>query len=162
MSKHYTTIRVPLREVNAEAGIVAQIEEAIRHITHLSVDSWAKLSGTFKNTPLLVILDGYDELLQASGKVFSGYLKDVQVFQKNEAEQGRPVRVIVTSRVTLIDQATVPPGATILRLLEFDKNQRQRWVSIWNRTNLNYFREAKIEEFALPDENESGAEKILS
>jgi hypothetical protein len=162
MSKHYTAIRVPLREVNAEAGIVAQIEETIRRITHISVDSWAKLSGTFKNAPLLVILDGYDELLQASGKVFSGYLKDVQDFQKNEAEQGRPVRAIVTSRVTLIDQATVPAGATILRLLEFDKNQRQVWVSIWNRTNLNYFGEAKIKEFALPDENENGAEKILS
>jgi len=110
----------------------------------------------------LVVLDGYDELLQASGKVFSSYLKDVQHFQKSEVEQGRPVRVIVTSRVTLIDKATVPSGATILRLLEFDKNQRERWISIWNRANVNYFREANIEKFALLDENEIGAEKILS
>lgn len=116
MSKHFTAIRVPLREVNAEAGIVTQIEDAIRRITNISVDSWAKLSSAFKNSPPLVILDGYDELLQASGKVFAGYLKDVRDFQKNEAEQGRPVRVIVTSRVTLIDKATVPSGATIVRL----------------------------------------------
>jgi hypothetical protein len=162
MSMHYTAVRVPLREVNAEAGIVAQIEESIGRITNVKVDSWAKLSGAFRNNPPLVILDGYDELLQASGKVFSGYLKDVQTFQKNEAEQGRPVRVIVTSRITLIDKATIPVGATILRLLEFEKKQRERWVSIWNRSNTNYFRDAKIEKFSLPDEGESGADKILS
>lgn len=144
MSKHYTAIRVPLREVNAEAGPVPQIEETIRRITHIGVDSWAKLSGAFRNNPPLVIFDGYDELLQASGKVFSGYLKDVQIFQKNEAEQGRPVRAIVTSRVTLIDKATIPSGATVLRLLEFDENQRERWISIWNRTNVSYFNQAKM------------------
>src|ERR1043166_7901719 len=162
MSKHFTAVRVPLREVNAEAGIVTQIEDTIRRITSISVDSWAKLSGAFKNNPPLVILDGYDELLQASGRVFAGYLKDVQYFQKNEAEQGRPVRVIVTSRVTLIDKATVPLGATIIRLLEFDEGQRERWISIWNKANLNYYREAKIEEFALPEKGETGAEKILA
>ena len=72
------------------------------------------------------------------------------------------MRVIVTSRITLIDKATVPSGSTILRLLEFDKNQRERWISIWNKANVNYFREAKIEEFALPDENDAGAEKVLA
>ena len=162
MSKHYTSIRVPLREVEPEVGIVSQIEEAVRKITSISVDAWAKLSGAFKNNPPVVILDGYDELLQASGKVFAGYLKEVQTFQKNEAEQGRPVRVIVTSRVTLIDKASVPFGATILRLLEFDKDQRKQWISIWNRANANYFREAAVQEFALPDEGEAGAEKVFS
>ena len=161
MSKQYTVIRVPLREVNAEAGIVAQIEESVRRITTISVDSWATLTSGFKNSPLLVILDGYDELLQASGQVFSGYLKDVQDFQKYQAEQGRPVRVIVTSRITLIDKATMPPGATILRLLEFDDAQRARWISIWNSTNANYFRDASIEAFSLPDEKDPAAEKIL-
>ena len=87
MSKHFTAIRVPLREVNADAGIVSQIEERIRRITSISMDSWAKLSSGFKNNPPVIILDGYDELLQASGKVFSGYLKEVQNFQKNEAER---------------------------------------------------------------------------
>jgi hypothetical protein len=162
MSKHYTAIRVPLREVDSEAGIVDQIEEQIGRITNLKQDSWAKISGAFKNNPPLVILDGYDELLQASGKVFSGYLKDVQNFQKNEAEQGRPVRVIVTSRITLIDKATVPLGSTILRLLEFDKRQRERWISIWNRANANYFQEAEVDPFKLPDEDDSDSAKVLS
>lgn len=162
MSEHYTAICVRLREVNADAGVVSQIEEAIRRITNISVDPWAKLSSAFKNSPPLVILDGYDELLQASGKVFAGYLKDVQHFQQSEADQDKPVRVIVTSRVTLIDKATVPSGATIIRLLEFNENQRERWIGIWNRTNVNYFREIGIEEFALPEKKEVGSEKILA
>jgi hypothetical protein len=162
MSKHFTVIRVLLRKVNAEADIQSQIEEGIGQITGTNTDPWAKLSGAFKNNPPLVILDGYDELLQASGKVFASYLKDVQHFQRNEAEQGRPVRVIVTSRVTLIDKATVPSGSTVVRLLEFDQNQRERWISIWNSTNANYFTEAKIEGFGLPDKKEIGAEKILA
>ncbi len=162
MSKHFTAIRVPLREVNADADIVTQIEDAIRRITGVSVDSWIKLSALFKNCPPLVILDGYDELLQASGQVFSSYIKDAQRFQEREAEQGRPLRIIITSRVTLIDKAAVPPGATIIRLLEFNKNQRDCWCAIWNKSNAIYFRDASIEEFALPNEKERDSDKILT
>jgi hypothetical protein len=162
MSKQFTAIRVPLREVNADADIVTQIEEAIKRITGLGVDSWTKLSALFKNCPPLIILDGYDELLQASGQVFASYIKDAQRFQEREAEQGRPLRVIITSRVTLIDKAAIPIGSTIIRLLEFDHQQRECWSGIWNRANANYFRDARIEKFALPDESEKDAEKILN
>ena len=162
MSKHFTAIRVPLREVNADADIVSQIEDAIRRITGVSVDSWIKLSALFKNCPPLVILDGYDELLQASGQVFASYIKDAQRFQEREAEQGRPLRIIITSRVTLIDKAAVPVGSTIVRLLEFDKHQRDCWSAIWNKSNASYFSEASIEKFTLPAEKDSGSEKILT
>jgi hypothetical protein len=161
LSKHFTPIRVPLREVNSEASIVSQIEEHIGRVTSIRLDSWAKCSGAFENNPPVVILDGYDELLQASGKVFAGYLRDVQTFQRNEAEQGRPVRVIVTSRVTLIDKALVPHGSTILRLLEFNKTQRDRWISIWNSANASYFRNAKVQPFKLPSEKDADASKLL-
>ena len=162
MSKQYTAIRVPLREVDAEADPVNQVQEHVERVTKRNIDSWAKLSAAFENSPPIVILDGYDELLQASGKVFSNYLRDVQNFQKSEAVQKRPVRAIVTSRITLIDKATIPIGATIIRLLEFDERQRERWMSIWNSTNANYFKEAKVKEFALPGEKDEGAEKILA
>jgi hypothetical protein len=162
MSAHYTAIRVPLREIDAGAGIVGQIEQRLRFITNRTIDPWARLSGAFKNSPPIVILDGYDELLQASGNVFSNYLKEVQNFQIAEAEQKRPVRVIVTSRVTLIDKAYIPQGSTILQLLQFDKVQQERWLSIWNKANVNYFHNAKIEKFALPNTKEPGAGKILA
>ncbi len=162
MSKQFTAIRVPLREVDADADIVTQIEDAIRRITRVSFDSWTKLSVLFKNCPPLVILDGYDELLQASGQVFASYVKDAQRFQEREAEQGRPLRIIITSRVTLIDKAAVPQGATIVRLLEFDQHQRDCWSGIWNAANTAYFGETGIEKFALPSEIDKGSEKILS
>lgn len=161
MSKHYTPVKVPLRGVDSDAGIVSQIEEQISRITNTRSDPWAKLSGAFKNNPPLLILDGFDELLQASGKVFSGYLRDVQNFQRSEAEQERPVRVIVTSRITLIDKATIPQGATVIRLLEFDRRQRDRWISIWNKSNKDYFEQVSIQSFDLPEDSVDAA-KILA
>lgn len=90
MSKQFTAIRVPLREVNADADIVTQIEDAIRRITGVSFDSWIKLSALFKNCPPLVILDGYDELLQASGQVSQATSKTRNVFRS--AKRNRDVR----------------------------------------------------------------------
>ena len=162
MSKQFTAIRVPLREVNADADIPTQIEEFIKRISGVSFDSWIKLRAQFKNCPPIVILDGYDELLQASGQVFASYIKDAQRFQQHQTEQGWPVRIIITSRVTLIDKATVPAGSTVVRLLEFDEHQRERWSAIWNKANAAYFRSANIEKFALPASRERGADKILN
>ncbi len=161
-ARHHSVVRVPLREVDADVGIVAQIEDAIGRVTNRRIDSWATLSAGFRDHPPVIILDGYDELLQASGKVYAGYLRDVKAFQRNEAEQARPVRVIVTSRVTLIDKAAVPAGSTVLRLLEFDACRQQEWISVWNSANVKYFGEAEIEEFRLPEKDQPGAEKILS
>ncbi len=162
MSKQFTAIRVPLREVNADADIQTQIEEFIKRISGVSFDSWIKLRSQFKNCPPVVILDGYDELLQASGQVFASYVMDAQRFQQHQSEQGWPVRIIITSRVTLIDKAAVPVGAAIVRLLEFDEDQRARWSAIWNTANAGYFLEAKIRKFELPSRNDQGAEKILN
>ena len=161
LSKHYTVIRVPLREVHSDASIVNQIEEQIARITSIRLDFMGRISASFKNNPPVVILDGYDELLQTSGKVFQNYLQDVQTFQTNEAEQGRAVRVIVTSRITLIDKATIPSGSTIVRLMEFDARQRRAWIDIWNDANAGYFLEAGIQRFELPDEDKPESSKSL-
>lgn len=162
MSRHFTAIRVPLREVNADADIQTQIEDFIKRISGDSSDPWIKLRSRFKNCPPVVILDGYDELLQASGQVFASYIMDAQRFQQHQAEQEWPVRIIITSRVTLIDKAAVPAGSTIIRLLEFDQNQRECWSAIWNKANSNYFRNANIDKFVLPSKKEKGSEKILN
>lgn len=162
MSTQFTAIRVPLREVNADADISTQIEEFIKRISGVSFDTWVKLRSQFKNCPPIVILDGYDELLQASGQVFASYIKDAQRFQQHQTEQGWPVRIIITSRVTLIDKATVPTGSTIVRLLEFDEHQRERWSEIWNKANFSYFRDSNTEKFVLPSSKERGADKILN
>ena len=101
----------------------------------------------------MIIFDGDDELLQATGQVFAGYLTKVQKFQERESLtlQRNPVRTIVTSRITLIDKALIPDGATVLRLLEFDQTQQKKWISVWNAANRPYFESLNIKPFSLPN-----------
>lgn len=165
MSEAYTPIRVPLREVNADSPTEDQVEYTIRRTTGHKISSWANFGGQLSDRPLVILLDGYDELLQANGKVYAGYLKEVQQFQKREAEQGRPVRVIVTSRITLIDKTTIPEGSTVLRLLEFSKEQRMAWIAVWNEVNKDYFNSCSppIKAFELPaDDDRNREHSILS
>ena len=145
----YTTVRVELRDVNPDADIQAQIEGQIRKDTGRDIN-WADFADNLALNPPIVILDGYDELLQATGKLFADYLDQVRRFQHREAVQRRPVRVIVTSRITLIDKALVPLGTTIARLEEFNAGQRTAWTGVWNEHNDGYFRLTGTEPFELP------------
>lgn len=146
----YTTVRVKLRDIDADAELQGQIEEQIRTETGRTI-AWVDLADALNASPPIVILDGYDELLQASGKVFADYLQSVRRFQHREAVQGRPVRVIVTSRVTLIDKASIPAGSTVIRLLDFDVERQQKWVDVWNQCNQQYFQAANVAPFSMPD-----------
>lgn len=152
MSNSYTVIRIPLREVNAEDGIDVLVEDQIKKVTNRSLSSqgYGGFATQFKEKPLIIILDGYDELLQAKGDVFSGYLEKVRTFQQDQKAMERSVRIIITSRITLIDKARIPENATILRLLEFNSHQRQKWIDIWNSINADYFANEKINPFSLP------------
>jgi hypothetical protein len=150
----YSPVRVELRDINPDADLQNQIEEQIRRSTGRDTN-WAELVSTCNERPPLVILDGYDELLQASGKVFSTYLMAVSSFQKRERALGRPLRVIITSRVTLIDKAEIPLSSTIVRLEEFDDNRRDEWIAIWNKTNGPYFDAAGIRKFSIQSDSEA-------
>jgi len=148
-SSLYIPIRVELRDINAENKISAQIHDQIcKDIDHNV--RWRDLTDNLSEYTPIVILDGYDELLQASGKVFSGYLRTVQEFQEQQAGISKPVAAIVTSRITLIDKADIPLGATVIRLEEFDEARRKIWISFWNKTNQQYFKQAQIKPFELP------------
>jgi len=152
MSNSYTVIRIPLREVDADAGIDVLVEDKIKDLTSrpLSAQGYGGFAAQFKEKPILIILDGYDELLQAKGDVFTGYLEKARTFQQDQKTLKRPVRVIITSRITLIDKARVPENSTILRLMEFNTQQQQTWIDIWNSTNSKYFADSKIIPFKLP------------
>ncbi len=146
----FATIRVELRDIDAETDLQSQIEQQIRRYTGHEI-SWPQFAAAFKSTPPLIVLDGLDELLQASGKAFSHYLLDVAKFQRRERVLGRPVRIIVTSRITLIDKAAIPTGTTVLRLLEFDEPRRSLWVKQWNSFNHRYFTTSGVAPLAIPD-----------
>jgi len=151
ISNAFAPIRLELRSIDADNEIEAQIEEQIRADIARTI-SFSALMDSLAGRPAIVIFDGYDELLQATGQVFAGYLTKVQKFQERESLtlERNPVRTIVTSRITLIDKALIPEGATVLRLLEFDQMQQKKWIEVWNHANQSYFVASRIQPFSLP------------
>lgn len=163
MSNSYVVIRIPLREVNAEDGIDVLVEDQIKKLTNrpLSTQGYGGFAAQFNEKPLIIILDGYDELLQAKGDVFSGYLEMARRFQQDQKVMKRPVRIIITSRITLIDKARIPINSTILRLMEFNSQQRKAWINIWNNINADYFAESNISPFSLPSKEKEEGNSII-
>jgi hypothetical protein len=130
----YLVVRVVLREVRAEAEVQDQIEQAVRSAIGETV-AWADLARDADRALPLILLDGFDELLQATGVHQSDYLQRVAEFQHREAGLGRPVAVLVTSRVAVADRARLPTGGLAVRLEPFDEPQLIRWREIWNAAN---------------------------
>lgn len=147
-SPDYVTVRVPLRDVPADVDIHEQIEHAIRASTHETV-SWPDFARAAGGSLLVVLLDGFDELLQATGVSRSDYLVRIQRFQEIERTQGRPVAVIVTSRVTVADRMRFPTNVIAVRLEPFEINQVEQWLEVWNEINSAYLSASGRGEFDL-------------
>ncbi len=130
----FLVLRVVLREVPADADLQAQIEHAIRAATGENM-LWAALTRSAGDALPVVLLDGFDELLQATGVSQSDYLKKIADFQLREADQGRPMVVLVTSRTAVADRARPVAGMVAVRLEPFRDTQIAHWLSVWNAAN---------------------------
>jgi hypothetical protein len=130
----FLPIRVELRQVPAEADLQDQIEFAIRNVTGERVP-WPQLVESGDGALPVVMFDGFDELLQATGIMQTDFLLRVQAFQEREADQGRPLTVIVTSRIAVIDRARIPKGTVAVRLESFNEDQITRWLEVWEQFN---------------------------
>lgn len=139
LSAEYYVIIIRLRDAIAENTIIKQIDAQIER--DFGDDcTWNDLRRNIKDKPFLLIFDGYDELLQASGKTHSDYLNKIAEFQADHRSYYHSmVRCIVTSRETLIDKAAIPAGCPVLRLCEFDEERIGAWCRIWNQANEQYF-----------------------
>ncbi|MEU7861238.1 hypothetical protein [Nonomuraea sp. NPDC049141] len=134
----FMVVRVVLREIPAEAALLDQIEFAIRDATHAQI-SWTELAGYTGDALPVVLLDGFDELLQTTGVSQSDYLEKIAEFQSRERIHGRPLAVILTSRTAVADRARIPAdGVLAIRLEPFREEHVERWVSVWNDTNSDY------------------------
>ncbi|SES47277.1 NACHT domain-containing protein [Actinokineospora terrae] len=131
---NYTVVRVPLRHVDANAHVDTQIQTALDTLTHHRV-TWPDLVRQTGDTIRVVLLDGLDELLQATTHDRTAYLVEVQTFQRREAAMGNPVAVVVTSRTLVADRVKVPNGVPVVKLANFDQNQVLAWTAVWNRVN---------------------------
>ncbi|MER5400641.1 hypothetical protein [Streptomyces sp. NPDC002599] len=134
----FLPVRVRLRSVPADADIQSQIEAALLRATGERV-SWPDVARAADGALPVVLLDGFDELLQATATKQSNYLNQVVEFQRREAVCDRPVAVVVTTRTAVADRATMPPHGIALRLEPFTPAQTTQWLDVWNRHNQSYF-----------------------
>jgi hypothetical protein len=130
----FLPVRVELRQVAAEADLQEQIEFAVWKATGEKL-SWPRLVESGDGALPVVMLDGFDELLQATGVSQTDFLVRVMAFQEREADQGRPLAVIVTSRTAVTDRARIPYGTVAVRLEPFDDGQVAAWLAVWEHAN---------------------------
>ncbi|MFI6326124.1 NACHT domain-containing protein [Nonomuraea sp. NPDC050556] len=134
----FLPVRVPLREVAAGADIQEQIEQALYLLTGDRV-TWPALAMAAGGALPVVMLDGFDELLQATGVQQSDYLAKVARFQQRELDLGRAVAFLVTSRTAVADRAALPDGSVVARLEPFSYEQIGSWLEVWNAENVKPF-----------------------
>ncbi|MFF5126079.1 NACHT domain-containing protein [Streptomyces syringium] len=137
-SAGFVPVRVPLRDVRAEDDLQSQIEQAVRTATGERV-SWPELVRSAGGAVPVLLLDGFDELLQTTGVHHSDFLTRVARLQQREAEQGRPIHALVTSRIAVADRVRYPEGLVALRLEPFRPEQIRRWLVLWNEANTDCF-----------------------
>nr|WP_257003771.1 helix-turn-helix domain-containing protein [Streptomyces sp. SA15] len=135
--------RVELRHLPADLDVQEQLEESLRRSTGQHA-LWPEATEQAAGVVRVVLLDGFDELLQAAADHMDParhftYLENVSRFQQREADHGRPAVVIVTSRTVVADHARIPHLSTVIRLEPFDDDRIRNWLDVWNSTNRRYF-----------------------
>jgi hypothetical protein len=140
----FVVIRVELRTAPANAPLQDQIEAAVHRLTGEQV-AYPALTRAAGDAIPVVLLDGFDELLQSTGLSRSNYLEQVREFQQREADLGRPVAVVVTTRTVVAERARFPRGSVVVRLEPFDDTQVTRWLDVWNTGNADYYRRTGVQ-----------------
>jgi hypothetical protein len=130
----FLPVRVELRDVAAESMILEQIEQAVYRGPGERV-GWHDLVEAAGGAQPVVLLDGFDELVQASAVNRYDYLEQVRDFQRRQAQIGHPVAVIVTSRTVVADHTRFPPGTLAIQLQPFTDEQVRQWLDVWARSN---------------------------
>ena len=130
----FLPLRVQLRAVPAASMIQEQIEYALYQELGERV-AFSDLAEAADGALPVVLLDGFDELVQASGINRYDYLEQVRDFQRVQARIGRPLAVVVTSRTLVAGRTRFPHGTVTVRLLPFDQEQVRAWLEAWNRRN---------------------------
>lgn len=73
------------------------------------------------------------------------YLARVEQFQRDRAETGHPVAVVVTSRMSVCGGVNIPHGSDVLRLLPFTEQHVRQWLDGWNDANDAYFSRTRLD-----------------
>lgn len=149
LCNEYHILIIRLRDVVADHTIVEQINEQInKDFAHYC--TWEEMADQSVSKPVLLIIDGYDELLQASGRTYADYIKRIVEFQRRQlTTSGILVKCILTSRITLINKVEVPENSIVIKLSGFNNEQIGTWIKIWNEANHIFFTTRGISSFSL-------------
>ena len=173
----FAVVRVPLRSVNPDEDLTIQINKELQRTLQRpnadleelrqecgSRDDCGDPTSCPHRCHLVVLLDGFDELVQATGVTQSAYLTKVEAFQKRAMTLGTPTSVIVTSRTVVADRADIAPETPMIKLREFDRSRIERWLEAWNaaHTGVAGFAPLAIEEMtASPEISELTCQPLL-
>lgn len=130
----FAVVRVELRSTPADANLTRQIERGLHTLLHEPV-SWADFSRKTSGALPVVVLDGFDELLQATGVSQTRYLSVIAEFQQTLEDMGRPAVFVVTSRLSVCAGLELPVGTHVVRLVPFSEDQVRAWLDVWNAVN---------------------------
>ena len=121
---------VKLRNV---ASNTANVSEHINKGISKSPDTnWIEWAKEFRDRIPVIIMDGFDELMQSSTTELNNYIGAIKEFQNDALHHDIAVRIILTSRTTVMQNVYIPEGTRIIKLDSFDAKRRDLWVKIWN------------------------------
>lgn len=138
---------IKLRNVASGTANIAEhiskgLSRSIESGTEINWLDWAK---EFKDRKPVIILDGFDELMSFTQSELNNYLNLIKEFQEVALSHDISARVILTSRLTVMQEVHIPEKTRIIKLNGFDKQRKELWTSIWNS-----HQKKKGYKFALP------------
>lgn len=138
---------VRLRDVaSSSANISEHINKGLAlSIVNVNDINWLDWAKEFKERIPVIIMDGFDELMQSSSTELNGYVSTIKEFQERALFHGICVRIILTSRIAVMQDVTIPDGTKIIKLKSFDSKRQKLWVKKWDS-----FQSKKGYKFNLP------------
>lgn len=134
-STDYVPFFIRLRDiVLSDTSPKNHINEGIQNSLEGNIDvdwiSWAK---EFNTRIPVIFLDGFDELLRASQAEINNYISKIGELLINVYEDyGVSARIVLTSRLSVMQDVEIPNGTTIIRLNPFDEKRQKQWIEQWN------------------------------
>jgi hypothetical protein len=128
---------IRLRDVSPERDVFDEITRVLREMP-LPDGVGAGLAQVFSRAPRLVLLlDGFDELIQASRTGLGSFFLRLQNLLRDQRVQG----IVCFGRDTVFsrDDTSIPEDATVVTLLPFDDAQVAQWCERWSEATGRSF-----------------------
>lgn len=125
---------IQLRNVSSSSGSISEhINKGLANtIANLSEVNWIDWAKEFRTRIPIIIMDGFDELMQTSNRELNGYVDAIREFQEQALNSGICVRIILTSRISVMQDVFIPENTKIIKLDSFDTKRRNLWIQKWN------------------------------